>query len=72
MNALNGFDSEADDLPMRFFTEKGTDGPGFRVPPLSRKDFLETRSKYYRIRGLDEKGRPTAETAKKLGLEWER
>ncbi len=71
MNALNGFDSEADDLPMRFFTEKGTDGPGFRVPPLSRKDFLETRSKYYRIRGLDEKGRPTAETAKKLGLEWE-
>lgn len=70
MNALNGFDSTSDDLPMRFFTDGGTDGPGFQVPPLSRKDFLETRSKYYRIRGLDEKGRPTAETAKKLGLEW--
>jgi aldehyde:ferredoxin oxidoreductase len=70
MNALNGFDASFDDLPARFFNEAGTDGPGFRVPPLNRDDFLATREKYYRIRGLDKHGMPTPETAEKLGLEW--
>jgi aldehyde:ferredoxin oxidoreductase len=69
MNALNGFDAASDDLPMRFFNQGGTDGPGFRVPPLNRDEFLAARAKYYRIRGLDEKGRPTKETAEKLDLE---
>lgn len=71
MNALNGFDAAADDLPPRFFKEPGTGGAGFEVPPLNRADFLEARAKYYRIRGLDANGRPTRETADRLELDWE-
>ncbi|MBN1879170.1 aldehyde ferredoxin oxidoreductase [bacterium] len=70
MNALNGFDAGADDLPMRFFTEPGTGGAGFEVPPLNRAEFLDARAKYYRIRGLDASGLPTRETADRLELEW--
>ena len=70
MNALNGFDAAADDLPPRFFIEPGTGGAGFEVPPLNRAEFLEARAKYYRIRGLDANGRPMKETADRLGLEW--
>ena len=71
MNALNGFDASSDDLPERFFSQPGTGGAGFEVPPLNRAEFLETRAKYYRIRGLDANGLPTRETADRLGLEWD-
>jgi len=70
MNAAWGFDSSDDDLPPRFFEEAGTPGPGFDVPPLSRAEFLEAMRKYYKVRGLDEEGRPTREKARALGLEW--
>jgi len=70
MNTLNGFDAADDDLPERFFTEPGTGGPGFDVPPLDRGEFLAARARYYRIRGLDDTGRPTRERAEALGLEW--
>lgn len=69
MNAANGFDSTEDDLPPRFFTEPGTSGGGVEIAPIDREDFLEARSNYYKVRGLDEHGRPTAETAGRLGLE---
>lgn len=68
LNARYGFSSEQDDLPMRFFTEAGSGGDGVDVPPLDREDFLQTREKYYAIRGLDHEGRPTRETADRLGL----
>jgi len=70
MNALNGFDAETDDLPKRFFNEAGTKGSGFDVPAINRKDFIEARSRYYRIRGLDENGIPTRSKADELGLKW--
>ena len=70
MNAQVGFCDEHDDLPTRFFTEPGTSGPGFEVPPIDRDKFIKMRQKYYRIRGLDEKGMPTKERAEKLGLRW--
>ncbi|MBN1296845.1 aldehyde ferredoxin oxidoreductase C-terminal domain-containing protein, partial [bacterium] len=71
MNALNGFDADDDDLPKRFFTEPGTGGAGFDVPPLNRDAFLAARAKYYRIRGLDARGRPVRMRALELGLAWE-
>jgi len=69
MNAENGFESCDDDLPPRFFTEPGTSGGGVEIKPLNREDFLEARSNYYTVRGLDQNGRPTEATTKRLGLE---
>ena len=69
MNAANGFKDTDDDLPKRFFTESGSSGDGITVPPINRDDFLEARSNYYKIRGLDELGMPKEEKAKELGLE---
>ncbi len=71
MNALNGFTSREDDLPARFFEEPGGGGEGPAAPPLDRKEFLEARARYYRVRGLDPDGRPTREKAAELGLRWE-
>jgi aldehyde:ferredoxin oxidoreductase len=69
MNATVGFDIEDDDLPLRFFEEGGTDGPGFSVPPIDRAAFERTRRSYYKVRGLDERGHPTAEKIGALGLD---
>lgn len=68
MNELNGFDAKDDDLPQRFFKEAGTGGNGIDINPLDREAFLEARAKYYRIRGLTEKGRTRAEIIEALGL----
>ncbi|GAB7022397.1 aldehyde ferredoxin oxidoreductase family protein [Salidesulfovibrio brasiliensis] len=68
MNAQNGFTAEDDDLPERFFTEEGTSGGGVEIRPLDRDEFLAARAAYYRVRGLDENGLPTAETAARLEL----
>jgi len=68
MNAKCGFTSEDDDLPPRFFSESGSSGDGIEIPPIGREDFLEARSKYYRIRGLDRKGCPLRSKAEELGL----
>lgn len=70
MNALNGFTAVDDDLPPRFFTEAGTSGNAISIPPIDRAAFLEARSDYYRVRGLDENGLPTREKAAALGLNW--
>ncbi|MDW7772965.1 MAG: aldehyde ferredoxin oxidoreductase family protein [Desulfobulbaceae bacterium] len=69
MNGLNGFTAEDDDLPTRFFQEPGTGGNAIRINPLDRQEFLEARSKYYRIRGLNEQGLPVADKIRELGLE---
>lgn len=68
INARLGFDASHDDLPRRFFTEAGSGGPELDIPPIDRDDFLQARAKYYRIRGLDEQGRPAPETLERLGL----
>uniref|UniRef100_I2PZA5 Aldehyde:ferredoxin oxidoreductase n=1 Tax=Desulfovibrio sp. U5L TaxID=596152 RepID=I2PZA5_9BACT len=62
-NARRGLGAADDDLPARFFTEPGTGGDGFDVPPLSRTDFLAARAKYYRLRGCDADGRPVGPEA---------
>jgi aldehyde:ferredoxin oxidoreductase len=55
-NCANGFDSRNDRLPERFFTEEGSSGDGFEIPPLDRERFAEEMQKYYRIRGLTPQG----------------
>jgi len=69
MNSRCGLTSKDDDLPPRFFAEEGSSGDGIDIPPLNREEFLETRSKYYRIRGLDPDGYPLSSKAEELGLE---
>ena len=71
MNAANGFDKSDDDLPDRFFEATADHRDETVAPPIERNLFLETRSNYYRIRGLDQKGLPTLEKAAELGLDWQ-
>ncbi|MBN1830072.1 MAG: aldehyde ferredoxin oxidoreductase family protein [Deltaproteobacteria bacterium] len=70
MNSMNGFSAFDDDLPQRFFTEPADRFPSGETPPLSRSDFLNARSDYYRIRGLDNQGNPREDKARSLGLSW--
>ena len=70
MNAVNGFDASHDDLPQRFFTQAGSSGEGIEVKPLDRDDFLQARSNYYMIRGLDADGRPLQQKCDELELIW--
>jgi aldehyde:ferredoxin oxidoreductase len=68
LNFLNGFTEDDDALPGRFFTEEGTSSPNIRVKQLDRREFLYARRNYYRIRGYDDHGKPTAELMEKLEL----
>ena len=70
MNSLNGFSYLDDDLPERFFKDKGTDGNNIEIPALSKQGFLKTLHNYYKIRGLDEKGQPLKEKTEELDLTW--
>jgi len=67
MNAQNGFTAEDDDLPRRFFEEtERADADGLK--PIPREDFLQARAAYYKVRGLDENGLPSAQKVEELGL----
>jgi len=70
INYINGYDCRHDDLPARFFEEAGSSGNAIEIPPIDRNAFLETRAKYYTIRGLDRDGRPARSKATELGLPW--
>lgn len=69
-NARAGLCAADDDLPERFFAEPGSSGEGIVVAPLPREAFLAARAAYYRLRGLDADGRPTAEAAAALESPW--
>jgi len=70
MNAQNGFSSKDDDLPARFFENEGSSGNEISIRPLNRKEFLETRANYYKVRGLTRDGKPTLSKTTEIGLEW--
>jgi len=70
MNFINGFTSRDDDLPERFFKYAGSHIDGISIPPIDREEFLETRSKYYKIRGLTVDGECTKEKCEELELPW--
>lgn len=59
---------EEDTLPQRFFEEDMADG-GKGGEKVSRERFSKAITLYYRQRGWDDKGAPTAEKVKELGLE---
>ncbi len=64
-NLKAGLDPSQDTLPERFLKEPMPEGPkkGSTVP------LSEMLKEYYQIRGWDEKGVPTSEKLKELGLE---
>jgi aldehyde:ferredoxin oxidoreductase len=67
-NIREGVTSADDTLPERFTEEvlSEGDGAGVRVP----KETLErAKTEYYNLRGWDERGIPTNETVRLLGLE---
>lgn len=55
-NQMNGFTCADDLLPERFFQEAGSSGHGISVPAIDRQRFLEERTRYYHLRGLDANG----------------
>ncbi len=67
MNAKRGFTKNDDDLPLRFFEKD--DNSDDKTEPINREEFLCTRDKYYKVRGLDNNGMPVHEKALKLDLE---
>jgi aldehyde:ferredoxin oxidoreductase len=73
-NAQLGVDRHADYLPRRFAEAPLPDGMG-AGHVVSRADQDELLDRYYRLRGWDAHGLPTAETWKRLGLaafaDWE-
>ena len=67
-NFREGFTSEDDILPERFYTEPYTSGPA-KGAVVSREAFAATISKYYEDRGWDKNSsQPLPETVEKLGL----
>jgi aldehyde:ferredoxin oxidoreductase len=63
-NNRAGFTSKDDKLPKRLMTEAAKTGPGKGTVSGLEKMLPE----YYKIRGWDAEGRPSAETLKRLGL----
>ncbi|MBI4785842.1 MAG: aldehyde ferredoxin oxidoreductase family protein [Chloroflexi bacterium] len=67
-NLREGWDSQGDTLPKRFF-EPFKSGPlaGTGLPP---DQFAAATREYYRQMGWDENGVPTRERVRELGVEW--
>lgn len=68
LNSLNGFTSDDDDLPARFFSEEGSSSHALRIGPIDREAFLASRASYYRIRGCSADGVPSPGLMTGLGL----
>jgi aldehyde:ferredoxin oxidoreductase len=67
-NLREGHNPADDKLPERLFNDAFTKGPAKDVL-LNHKEFDESMQEYYLLRGWDEKGIPTKEKLKELGLE---
>ena len=63
-NNAAGFTAKDDNLPPRLTTEPAKTGPAKGLVNGLGKMLPE----YYRVRGWDTEGRPTAETTQRLGL----
>jgi aldehyde:ferredoxin oxidoreductase len=66
-NLREGHNTENDILPKRLFEDSFTKGPAKDVF-LKRDEFQKSLQEYYSLRGWDEKGTPTSEKLKELGL----
>lgn len=68
-NVREGFTSDDDDLPKRFF--EGLENGLLEGEAIDRETFLKARAQLYEIKGWDrEKGIPTREQLDKLSLGW--
>jgi aldehyde:ferredoxin oxidoreductase len=68
ISVLEGVSRKDDTLPKRVFHEPLKSGPGAgRV--LKREDFEIMLNDYYKLRGWDEQGRPTAKKLKELQMD---
>lgn len=68
INVLEGISRKDDTLPPRMFHETLKTGPA-AGRMLRRDDFETMLNDYYKLRGWDEDGRPTAEKLKMLGMD---
>jgi aldehyde:ferredoxin oxidoreductase len=69
-NAREGIDRKADKLPKKFFKALAGTGPTAGVA-LSEEELSYAQDKYYELSGWDKAtGNPTAETLKRLELDW--
>ncbi len=67
-NLREGMQTSEDILPKRFFKESFTKGPAKGIV-FSEDGFEKSLQEYYTLRGWDEKGIPTTDKLKELGLE---
>ncbi len=67
-NVMLGFERREDTLPGRLFKEILKEGPP-KDHPMTKVAFDKAMSEYYSYRGWDERGRPTIEKLKELGIE---
>ena len=67
-NLREGLIPNSDILPPRFFNESFTKGPVKDIV-LTKNEFEKSLHEYYMLRGWDERGKPTLDRLKKLGLE---
>ncbi|RJP24427.1 MAG: aldehyde ferredoxin oxidoreductase [Candidatus Abyssobacteria bacterium SURF_5] len=70
INVRQGLGSEEDSLPKRILEESLPEGPP-KGRVMGLDNFLKMRAEYYKIRGWDSEGVPTAETIAKYGFEGE-
>jgi aldehyde:ferredoxin oxidoreductase len=68
-NIREGWKRDDDTMPERFFSEPQTKGPAKGIV-IDRKGFEACKGSYYKARGWDEKGIPTKERLKELGLDF--
>lgn len=66
-NVRCGITRQDDHWPDRFYTEPLANGPA-KGKKLSREEIDGVLSEYYRLRGWDEKGIPTQDKVRELGL----
>ena len=66
-NLREGHNPEDDKLPKRLFKDPFSKGPAKGIL-LKMEDFQKSLQEYYSLRGWDEKGIPTNEKLKELGL----
>ncbi|MDH7506932.1 MAG: aldehyde ferredoxin oxidoreductase family protein [Candidatus Thermoplasmatota archaeon] len=66
-NLREGMDPKTDTLPVRFFKESFTKGRSKGIF-IKKQEFEKSLKEYYTLRGWNEKGIPTSEKLKELGL----
>ena len=67
-NLREGHNPSNDKLPVRLFKDSFTKGPAKGIM-LKQDEFQESLQEYYSLRGWSEKGIPTSEKLKELGIE---